>query len=130
MEMEFIVACPREYRPKTEFIEKAKFLGGIFLITDDPKIAAKDADIIYTDVWISMGDEAEQEKRMRDFASFQVNTELLGLAKPDVMVMHCLPARRGLEITDEVMDGPNSAIFEEAENRLHSQKALILKLMR
>jgi ornithine carbamoyltransferase len=76
-----------------------------------------------------MGDEAEQEKRLRDFASYQVNTKLLGLAKPDVMVMHCLPARRGLEITDEVMDGPNSAIFEEAENRLHSQKALILKLM-
>jgi ornithine carbamoyltransferase len=76
-----------------------------------------------------MGDEAEQEKRLRDFASYQVNTKLLSFAKPDVMVMHCLPARRGLEITDEVMDGPNSAIFEQAENRLHSQKALILKLM-
>ncbi len=129
VEMEFTVACPKEYRPKTEFLEKAKFLGGKFKITDDPKIAAKDADIIYTDVWISMGDEAEQEKRLRDFASYQVNTKLLSFAKPDVMVMHCLPARRGLEITDEVMDGPNSTIFEQAENRLHSQKALILKLM-
>ncbi len=130
MGMNFVVACPKGYEPKSEFIEKAKALGGKFTITDDPKAAAKDADVIYTDVWVSMGDEAEQEKRLNDFASFQINTELLGLAKPDVIVMHCLPARRGLEITDEVMDGPNSVIFEEAENRLHAQKALILKLMR
>ncbi len=130
MGMEFVVACPKGYEPKAEFLEKAKALGGKFTITDDPKVAAKDADIIYTDVWVSMGDEAEQERRLKDFASFQVNTELLGVAKPDVIVMHCLPARRGLEITDEVMDGPNSVIFEEAENRLHAQKALILKLMR
>ncbi len=130
MGMEFVVACPKGYEPKTEFLEKAKALGGKFTITDDPKAAAKDADVIYTDVWVSMGDEAEQEKRLKDFASFQVNTELLSLAKPDVIVMHCLPARRGLEITDEVMDGPNSVVFEEAENRLHAQKALILKLMR
>lgn len=130
MGMEFVVACPKGYEPKAEFLEKAKALGGKFTITDDPKVAAKDADIIYTDVWVSMGDEAEQERRLKDFASFQVNTELLGGAKPDVIVMHCLPARRGLEITDEVMDGPNSVIFEEAENRLHAQKALILKLMR
>ncbi|AYK14123.1 MAG: ornithine carbamoyltransferase [Methanosarcina flavescens] len=130
MGMEFAVACPKGYEPKAEFLEKAKTLGGKFTITDDPKIAAKDADIIYTDVWVSMGDEAEQEKRLKDFARFQVNTELLGVAKPDVIVMHCLPARRGLEITDDVMDGPNSVIFDEAENRLHAQKALILKLMR
>ncbi|NLU57554.1 MAG: ornithine carbamoyltransferase [Methanosarcina thermophila] len=130
MGMEFAVACPKGYEPKAEFLEKAKTLGGKFTITDDPKIAAKDADIIYTDVWVSMGDEAEQEKRLKDFAKFQVNTELLEVAKPDVIVMHCLPARRGLEITDDVMDGPNSVIFEEAENRLHAQKALILKLMR
>ena len=128
--MEFAVACPKGYEPKPEFLEKAKALGGKFTITDDPKVAVKDADIIYTDVWVSMGDEAEQEKRLKDFAAIQVNTELLGVAKPDVIVMHCLPARRGLEITDEVMDGPNSVIFEEAENRLHAQKALILKLMK
>lgn len=130
MGMEFVVACPKGYEPKAEFLEKAKAIGGKFTITDDPKAAAKDADIIYTDVWVSMGDEAEQEKRLKEFATFQVNTELLGVAKPDVIVMHCLPARRGLEITDEVMDGPNSVIFDEAENRLHAQKALILKLMR
>lgn len=130
MGMDFVAACPKGYEPKTEFLEQAKALGGKFKITDDPKAAAKDADIIYTDVWISMGDEAEQEKRMKAFASFQVNSKLLRFAKPDVIVMHCLPARRGLEITDEVMDGPNSVIFQEAENRLHAQKALILKLMR
>ncbi len=130
MGMEFVIACPKGYEPKAEYLEKARALGGKFTITDDPKVAAKDADVIYTDVWVSMGDEAEQEKRLKDFASFQVNAELLGAAKPDVIVMHCLPARRGLEITDEVMDGPNSVIFEEAENRLHAQKALILKLMR
>ncbi len=130
MGMEFVVACPKGYEPKAEFLEKAKAIGGKFTITDDPKAAAKDADVIYTDVWVSMGDEAEQEKRLKEFATFQVNTELLKVAKPDVIVMHCLPARRGLEITDEVMDGPNSVIFDEAENRLHAQKALILKLMR
>jgi len=130
MGMECAIACPKGYEPKAEFIEKAKALGGKFTITDDPKVAAKDADVVYTDVWVSMGDEAEQEKRMKDFATFQVNNELLSIAKPDVIVMHCLPARRGLEITDEVMDGPNSVVFEEAENRLHAQKALILKLMR
>ncbi len=130
MGMEFVIACPKGYEPEDEFIEKAKALGGKFTITDDPKIAAKGADVIYTDVWVSMGDEAEQEKRLKDFAAFQVNSELLEAAKPDVIVMHCLPARRGLEITDEVMDGKNSVIFDEAENRLHAQKALILKLMR
>ncbi|HWR24641.1 MAG TPA: ornithine carbamoyltransferase [Methanosarcina sp.] len=130
MGMDFVVACPKGYEPKAEFLEQAKALRGKFTITDNPKAAAKDADIIYTDVWISMGDEAEQEKRMKAFATFQVNAELLSLAKPDVIVMHCLPARRGLEITDEVMDGPNSVIFQEAENRLHAQKALMLKLMR
>jgi len=130
MGMEFAIACPKGYEPKAEFLEKAKALGGKFTITDDPNVAVKDADIIYTDVWVSMGDEAEQERRLKDFAIFQVNTELLRVAKPDVIVMHCLPARRGLEITDEVMDGPNSVIFDEAENRLHAQKALILKLMR
>lgn len=130
MGMEFSIACPKGYEPKAEFLEKAKALGGKFTVTDDPKVAAKDADIIYTDVWVSMGDEAEQDKRLKDFATFQVNTKLLGFAKSDVIVMHCLPARRGLEITDEVMDGPNSVIFDEAENRLHAQKALILKLMR
>ncbi|MCQ1536376.1 ornithine carbamoyltransferase [Methanosarcina sp. KYL-1] len=127
--MEFVIACPKGYEPKAEFLEQAKALGGKFTITDDPREAAKDADVIYTDVWVSMGDEAEQEKRLRDFTRFQVNAELLKLAKPDVIVMHCLPARRGLEITDEVMDGPHSVVFEEAENRLHAQKALILKLL-
>ena len=85
----------------------------------------KDADVIYTDVWVSMGQEEESEKRKRDFAPYQLNSSLLELAKPEAVVMHCLPARRGEEITDEVMDGPHSIIFDQAENRLHIQKAIL-----
>ncbi|HCL00304.1 MAG TPA: ornithine carbamoyltransferase, partial [Candidatus Marinimicrobia bacterium] len=91
--------------------------------------AVKDADVIYTDVWASMGQETEAEKRRRDFMPFQVNTELMKYAKKDTYVMHCLPAHRGDEITNEVIDSPNSIVFDEAENRMHVQKAIIVKLM-
>ena len=91
----------------------------------DPQAAAEGADVIYTDSWISMGQEAERAERQRVFPPYQVNAALVGLARPDVMVMHCLPAHRGEEITDEVMDGPHSAVFDQAENRLHVQKALL-----
>lgn len=127
--MEFAAACPEGYKPDKAFVEKARALGGKITITEDPKEAAKDADIIYTDVWVSMGDEAEKEKRLRDLAGYQVNMELLSLAKPDVIVEHCLPAHRGEEISAEVMEGPHSVVFDEAENRLHAHKAIILKLM-
>ncbi|MDD3042798.1 MAG: ornithine carbamoyltransferase [Methanosarcinaceae archaeon] len=127
--MEFSAACPDGFKPDEAFVEKARELGGKITITDKPEEAAKDADVIYTDVWVSMGDEAEKEKRFKVFEGYQVNDELLALAKPDVIVEHCLPAHRGEEISAEVMDGPHSVVFDEAENRLHAHKAIILKLM-
>ncbi|MGB9877636.1 MAG: ornithine carbamoyltransferase [bacterium] len=96
-----------------------------FLSTNDIREGIREADVIYTDVWVSMGQEEEAEKRRRDFAPYQLNSSVLSLAKRDVVVMHCLPARRGEEITDEVMDGPHSIIFDQAENRLHIQKAIL-----
>lgn len=127
--MEFSAACPEGYKPDEAFVEKARELGGKITITDNPGKAAKDADVIYTDVWVSMGDETEKEKRFKAFEGYQVNDELLALAKSDVIVEHCLPAHRGEEISAEVMDGPHSVVFDEAENRLHAHKAIILKLM-
>ncbi len=100
-----------------------------FSITHNPEEGIKDADVIYTDVWVSMGQEEEREKRKRDFLPYQLNSSLLSLAKSNVVVMHCLPARRGEEITDEVMDGPHSIIFDQAENRLHIQKAILALLV-
>jgi ornithine carbamoyltransferase len=91
----------------------------------DPKEAVAGADVLYTDVWVSMGQEAEAEQKALKFQAYQINAELLRLAKPDGMVLHCLPAYRGKEITGEVMDGPQSAIFDQAENRLHTEKALL-----
>jgi len=118
------VATPVGYEPKREYVVKT----GIN-VSNDPYKAVSNADIIYTDVWTSMGQEAEHEKRIRDFRKFQVNKTLLNHAKQDVHVMHCLPAHRGEEITDDVIDGPHSIVFEQAENRLHVQKAILLKLL-
>ena len=91
--------------------------------------AVRDADVIYTDTWISMGQENEKEKRLAVFQPYQVNENLLALAKPDAIFLHCLPAKRGEEVTDEVMESPQSAVFDQAENRLHAQKALLVMLL-
>ena len=129
----FTIACPPGYEPNAGLMDKARELcktsGGALEIVHDPAEAVSGADVIYTDVWVSMGDEKEAEKRMRDFKGFQVNSSLLTRAKDDVIVMHCLPAKRGLEISDEVMDGEHSVVFDEAENRLHVQKAIIVQLL-
>jgi ornithine carbamoyltransferase len=124
------LGVPEGYDPDPEILSSAKKAGlSEIEIVRDPREAVKDADVIYTDVWASMGQEAEAEKRKAVFRPYQVNSELVALAKPDVVVMHCLPAHRGDEITDEVMDGPHSIVFDQAENRLHVQKALLVKLM-
>jgi len=127
--MRMTVACPEGYEPNSEIVDKAKDMGGVINIIHDPMKAAKKTDILYTDVWVSMGDEDEYEQRLCDFGPYQINSRLIEQAKHDVMVLHCLPAHRGEEITAEVVDGPNSAVFDQAENRLHAQKALLLRLL-
>lgn len=129
VDMEIVVACPSGYEPDAGIVEQARELGGKVTITNDPAEAVVDADILYADVWVSMGDEDERDKRLHDLAPYQINNKLVELAKPDVIVMHCLPAHRGEEISAEVMDGPHSVVFDQAENRMHAQKALLLKLM-
>ena len=104
--------------------------GGRLDVVHDPQVAATAADVLYTDVWTSMGQESEEARRKEIFRPFQVNGDLLSKAKPEAVVLHCLPARRGEEITDEVIEGPHSIVFDQAENRLHIQKAILLKLMR
>jgi ornithine carbamoyltransferase len=125
------LACPEGYDPDPKVVENAKKSdkSQIHLFRDS-SLAVQDADVIYTDVWASMGQEAEAEARKKVFRPFQVNEELVRLAKPDVKVLHCLPAHRGDEITDGVMDGPHSIVFDEAENRLHLQKAIMVMLMK
>ena len=128
--MKMTVACPGGYEPDNEIVEKARELGGTINIIHDPMKAARKADILSTDVWVSMGDEDEYDRRLHDFKPYQINSKLLEQARHDVMVLHCLPAHRGEEITADVVDGPNSAVFDQAENRLHVQKALLLKLLK
>lgn len=127
--MKMNVACPQGYEPNAEILTKSRELGGMINVVTDPIKAAKNADILSTDVWVSMGDEEEYDRRLCDFKPYQINSKLLEQAKHDVMVLHCLPAHRGEEITAEVVDGPNSAVFDQAENRLHIQKALLIKLL-
>ena len=124
------LACPKGYEPDHNIAEKAKadVLPQINL-SSDPFEAAQDADIINTDTWVSMGQENERQNRMEVFKNYQVNSSLLKVAKKDVLVMHCLPAHRGQEITDEVADGRHSIIFDQAENRLHMQKAILERLL-
>jgi ornithine carbamoyltransferase len=129
VDMEIVVACPPGYEPDAGIVAQARELGGKVTITNDAESAAIDADILYADVWVSMGDEEERDQRLHDLAPYQINSKLVGLAKSDVIVMHCLPAHRGEEISAEVMDGPHSVVFDQAENRMHAQKALLLKLM-
>ncbi|MHC1567969.1 MAG: ornithine carbamoyltransferase [Candidatus Syntropharchaeia archaeon] len=128
--MKISVACPKGYEPKKEILSKAEEIEGDFEVINDPFEAAENADILYTDVWVSMGDEKQKEKRMKDFKGFQINEELLKIAKKDAIMMHCLPAHIGEEITEGIMYGKNSVIFEQAENRLHSQKGLLFRLLR
>lgn len=124
--MEIVIACPEEYSPDIEIINEVRNkYGKEIKITTDPYYAASKADVIYTDVWISMGQEADTDRKLSLFKDYQVNSELLKVAKDDVIVMHCLPAHRGQEITDDVIDGPNSRVFDQAENRLHTSKALL-----
>jgi ornithine carbamoyltransferase len=134
MGMKFYAATPPGYEPLPFYVEKAKEIaketGAEIVITHDPLEAVKDADVVYTDVWASMGQEEEAEERKKVFMPYQVNSELLKHAKPDALFMHCLPAHRGEEVTDEVIEGERSVVWEQAENRLHTQKALILKLVR
>ncbi len=128
----FVLACPGEpgHMPDEQILENArKNTASIIEIVHDPMEAAHDADVLYTDVWTSMGQEDETQKRLETFRKFQINRELVGAAKPSAVVMHCMPAHRGQEITGEVMDGPQSIIMDEAENRLHVQKAVLVKLL-
>ena len=127
------VGCPDGYLPPDDVIERARGLaaesGARLEALTDPVAAVQDADVIYTDSWVSMGLEAEAAERERVFPPYQVNADLLRHARPDAIVMHCLPAHRNMEITDEVMDGPQSVVFDQAENRLHAQKAVLLALL-
>ncbi len=124
--MNLAVACPAGYEPDARMVARANELGSKVLITNDPVEAASGADVLYTDVWVSMGDEKEEEKRLRDFSGFQINSDLLSRAKSDCIVLHCLPAHRGQEISAEVLDGEHSVVLDQAENRLHAQKALLM----
>jgi len=125
------VCTPPDYEPNEKIVEEGKKINPqLISFVPDPSEAVKKADVIYTDVWASMGKEAEKEKRKKIFRPYQVNASLLSRAKEDVLIMHCLPAHRGEEITDEVMDGKGSIVFEQAENRLHLQKAILVELMR
>ena len=123
--VDLAIACPRGYEPDRNIFEFVKEHGGNVQLYTDPEDAVKDADVIYTDVWISMGQEREAERRRQIFKRYQVNKELLSLAKPDAIVMHCLPAHREEEITSEVLDSPQSVVIDQAENRLHTQKAML-----
>ncbi len=126
--MQVAIACPYDYRPDATVMKFAEKYGDKFTITPDVMKACKDADVIYTDVWASMGQEGEAEKRKQAFKGYQVNAETMSVAKKDAMVLHCLPAHRGEEITVEVIEA-HPEIFDEAENRLHAQKAVMVKLM-
>ena len=126
--MKVAIACPKDYEPDAELMRWASE-NGEFLCTEDVLLAARDADAVYTDVWASMGQEDEAAERRRAFSGYQVNAEVMAQAKPDAMVLHCLPAHRGEEITAEVLEAHADEIFEEAENRLHAQKAVMVRLM-
>jgi ornithine carbamoyltransferase len=129
-----VVATPPGHEPKEDAIawasERARKTGGSCQITNDAKEAVAAADVVYTDVWTSMGQEAEASRRLKNFWSYQVNAELFACAKSDAIFMHCLPAHRGEEVTNDVIDSPRSVVFQQAENRLHVQKAIMLELMK
>ncbi|MCB1182947.1 ornithine carbamoyltransferase [bacterium] len=126
----FILACPEGYLPDEGIVRKAEAAGASFMITHDPQEAVEGAHVIYSDAFYSMGQEEEAVQRRKDFAPFQISSELLAAADEKHIVLHCLPAHRGEEITDEVMDGPHSVVFDEAENRMHAQRAILAGLIR
>jgi ornithine carbamoyltransferase len=121
----FVAATPEGYEPAAEVVEIAREAGGEVELTNDPRAAAKGADVLYTDVWTSMGQDDERERRLRDLDGFGIDESLVRLADDDAIVLHCLPAHCGEEITEDVLYGPQSAVWDEAENRLHAQKALL-----
>ncbi len=129
----FTLACPKGYEPDPAVmirsLEDAKASGARLAVAHDPLAAAEGADVLYTDVWASMGQEEEHARRLRDFEGFQLDRALVDRAAPDVLVMHCLPAHRGEEIAEDVIDGPRSIVFDQAENRLHVQKAILVRLL-
>ncbi|MBR4888553.1 MAG: ornithine carbamoyltransferase, partial [Clostridia bacterium] len=127
--MKVAVACPKNYQPAKEVLDFAAGYGEMFTMTESPLEAAQGADVVFTDVWASMGQEEEAAQRRAAFAGFQVNEELMAVTNPGCMVQHCLPAHRGEEITEDVFEAHANEIFEEAENRLHAQKAVLVKLM-
>lgn len=131
--MEVVIATPPGFEPDSQIVslaqEDAQATGAKLWVVNDPAEAVRDADIVYTDVWASMGEEDQAAEKEQQFNKYQVNQSLMSLAKRDAIVMHCLPAKRGKEITDEVMDGPQSVVFDEAENRLHAHKAIMAVTM-
>lgn len=132
--MNISLACPKGYEPDKGIVEQAmkdaKRIGSRIEIIKEPLEAARYADALYTDVWASMGQEKEHKKRVKAFKGYQINKKLLNIAKPEVLIMHCLPAHRGEEIAGDVMEGKNSVIFDQAENRLHTQKAVMVRLIK
>jgi ornithine carbamoyltransferase len=128
--LELTVASPGRYRPEMRIVEAARSAGAKVVLTGDPREAARDANALYTDVWVSMGEEAEREERLAAFRGYTIDAGLLSLASPDAVVLHCLPAHRGEEITDGVIEGPQSIVWDQAENRLHTEKALLAVLLR
>ncbi len=126
--LEMIVSSPAGYELDDAVVERARNLGGVIELVADPFEAVAGADAVYTDVWTSMGQEGENEARVAAFGAYQVNAALMAVARPDTLVLHCLPAKRGLEITDEVIDGPNSVVWTQAENRMHSYRSILVEL--
>jgi len=128
LRLNLTLACPEGFYPKKEILDPAKADGGEAIrVLPDPKVAVRDADVIYTDVWASMGQESESVHRKAIFKPYQVDQALVDLAKDDVMVMHCLPAHRGEEITTDVLEGAHSVVWDQAENKLHMHKAILEK---
>ncbi|MGH7333601.1 MAG: ornithine carbamoyltransferase [Candidatus Rokuibacteriota bacterium] len=124
-----VISCPEGHDPDPRILRRAGRSGARIVVTRDPMEAAQAADVLYTDVWISMGQEAEREQRLEAFSRYQLSDPLVAAAKSSALVMHCLPAHRGEEITDAVLDGPRSIVLDQAENRLHAQKAILLELL-
>lgn len=127
--MELQIACPQGYNPDEGVLKEARARGAKVAFFATPEEAAKDANALYTDVWVSMGSEAEREERLRAFQGYTITADVVACAEPDAVVMHCLPAHRGEEIAEDVLEGPQSIVWDQAENRLHAQKALLVKLL-